>query len=55
MNLIYLPHAKNQVRFEEKPEKNVRRPPGGKRIRRSFPSTGAESEPGQGVSRSVEP
>ena len=24
MNLIYLSHAKNQVRFEEKTEKNVR-------------------------------
>ena len=29
MNLIYLPHAKNQVRFEEKREKNVPARPAG--------------------------
>ena len=29
MNLIYPAHAKNQVRFEEKREKNVSAPPGG--------------------------
>ena len=29
MNLIYPAHAKNQVRFEEKREKNVSERPGG--------------------------
>ena len=50
MNLIYLPHAKNQVRFEEKREKNVSGRQDGIRIRRSFPSIGAESGSGQGAS-----
>ena len=45
MNLIYLPHAKNQVRFEEKREKNVRRAPAGNE------SGGASKQNGAGAGR----